>query len=945
MPDHDAPTFVPEHPLGSDEPTQSQSAAAQPGGGSSRADDASPLPASIGRYRILRLLGEGGMGAVYEAQQDFPHRTVALKVIRAGYASSEMLRRFENEAQALGRLQHPGIAQMYEAGTAETPFGRQPCFAMELVQGQSLVACCDAHRLNARQRLELMAKICDAVQHAHQRGLIHRDLKPANILVDESGQPKILDFGVARLTDSDAEATRQTDIGQLVGTLAYMSPEQVLGDPAEIDTRSDVYALGVILYELLAGKGPYSLGHQLPDAVRAIREEEPTALGSMNRTYRGDVETIAGKALEKDKTRRYSSAAELGADIRRHLRDEPITARPPSTTYQLQKFARRNKALMTGVAAVFVVLVAGIVASTWEAVKARRAEANAKKQSAIAQAVNDFLQNDLLGQASAYNQSKPDPDIKVRVVLDRAAQNIQGEFDRQPEVEAAIRDTIGQTYIDLGLYPETRTQLERALDLQRRALGANNPQTLKTMSRLGRLAYVQGKYPEAESLVSQALAIQRRVLGSDHPDTLYSMNNLANVYYAQGKDAQAETLYDQTLQVRRRILGPEHRDTLSTMVNLASAIVHQRRYAQAEVLSRQALEMERRVLGAEHPETLRCMNNLADAYRGQGEYAQAETLYNQTLQVRRRLLGPDHPETLFSMGSLATVYEEEGKYAQAEKLDSQTLEIERRVLGPEHQKTLWTIQDLGKTYIVQGKYAQGEALYRKTLEAQRRVLGPEHPDTLFTIGNLANSYLAEGRYAEAEALFKQVLEAWRRVVGEQRPETLWAIGQLAYTYGAEGKYAQEETLYREDVKANPDSRYRLNRLARLLVSVPGRSRRRPEEALQLARRALKGTPDVATYYNTLGLAEYRNGLWDEAVVSLNKSAEMNKGSDPTDFLFLAMAHWRRGDKGEAEQFYQRGVKGSSKGATDNWEWRMFWAEAAELLGKPGPKAGIARSPR
>jgi len=861
MPDHDAPTFVPEHPLGSDEPTQSQSAAAQPGGGSSRADDASPLPASIGRYRILRLLGEGGMGAVYEAQQDFPHRTVALKVIRAGYASSEMLRRFENEAQALGRLQHPGIAQMYEAGTAETPFGRQPCFAMELVQGQSLVACCDAHRLNARQRLELMAKICDAVQHAHQRGLIHRDLKPANILVDESGQPKILDFGVARLTDSDAQATRQTDIGQLVGTLAYMSPEQVLGDPAEIDTRSDVYALGVILYDLLAGKGPYSLGHQLPDAVRAIREEEPTALGSMNRTYRGDVETIAGKALEKDKTRRYSSAAELGADIRRHLRDEPITARPPSTTYQLQKFARRNKALMTGVAAVFVVLVAGIVASTWEAVKARRAEANAKKQSAIAQAVNDFLQNDLLGQASAYNQSKPDPDIKVRVVLDRAAQNIQGKFDRQPEVEAAIRDTIGQTYIDLGLYPETRTQLERALDLQRRALGANNPQTLKTMSRLGRLAYVQGKYPEAESLVSQALAIQRRVLGSDHPDTLYSMNNLANVYYAQGKDAQAETLY------------------------------------------------------------------------------------NQTLQVRRRLLGPDHPETLFSMGSLATVYEEEGKYAQAEKLDSQTLEIERRVLGPEHQKTLWTIQDLGKTYIVQGKYAQGEALYRKTLEAQRRVLGPEHPDTLFTIGNLANSYLAEGRYAEAEALFKQVLEAWRRVVGEQRPETLWAIGQLAYTYGAEGKYAQEETLYREDVKANPDSRYRLNRLARLLVSVPGRSRRRPEEALQLARRALKGTPDVATYYNTLGLAEYRNGLWDEAVVSLNKSAEMNKGSDPTDFLFLAMAHWRRGDKGEAEQFYQRGVKGSSKGATDNWEWRMFWAEAAELLGKPGPKAATARSPR
>jgi len=305
------------------------------------------------------------------------------------------------------------------------------------------------------------------VQHAHQRGLIHRDLKPANILVDESGQPRILDFGVARLTDSDAQATRQTDIGQLVGTLAYMSPEQVLGDPAEVDTRSDVYALGVVLYELLAGKGPYVLGYQLPEAVRTIREEQPTTLSSVNRTYRGDIETIVGKALEKDKARRYGSAADLAADIRHHLYDEPITARPPSTSYQLQKFARRHKALMMGVVAVFVVLVAGVVASTWEAVQARRAEAKAKQESAIAQAVNDFLQNDLLGQASAYNQSKPDPNITVRTVLERAAQGIQGKFDRQPEVEAGIRDTMGQTYIDLGLYREARTQFERACRFRR----------------------------------------------------------------------------------------------------------------------------------------------------------------------------------------------------------------------------------------------------------------------------------------------------------------------------------------------------------------------------------------------------------------------------------------------------------------------------------------------
>ena len=426
-------------------------------GGEPLNDAAQPMPDRIGRYRLLRLLGEGGMGVVYEAEQDSPRRTVALKVIRAGYTTGEMLRRFENEAQALGRLQHPGIGQIYEAGMASTPFGRQPYFAMELVHGESLLAYCDRRSLPVRQRLELMANICDAVQHAHQHALIHRDLKPANILVDESGQPHILDFGVARLTDSDAHATRQTDIGQLVGTLAYMSPEQVLGDPAEIDTRSDVYALGIILYELLAGRRPYAIGHHLPEAVRAIREHEPTALRVVNRVYRGDLDTIVGKTLEKDKTHRYASAAELATDLRRHLRDEPITARPPRASYVLQKFARRNKALVVGVAAVFVVLVLGIVTSTWQAVHARRAEAKARQQTAIAQAVNEFLQNDLLAQASATRQSgsngRPDPDLKVRTALDRAAARIEGKFDRQPEVEAAIRKTMGNTYADLAQYP------------------------------------------------------------------------------------------------------------------------------------------------------------------------------------------------------------------------------------------------------------------------------------------------------------------------------------------------------------------------------------------------------------------------------------------------------------------------------------------------------------
>ena len=788
----DAPTFVPGSSPASKDATPDGATVTQVAA-SSPADHTQPLPVSIGRYRILRLLGEGGMGAVYEAEQEFPHRTVALKVIRAGYANGEMLRRFENETQALGRLQHPGIAQIYEAGTAETPFGRQPYFAMELVHGQALLAYCDAHRLDARQRLELAAKICDAVQHAHQRGLIHRDLKPANILVDESGQPRILDFGVARLTDSDAQATRQTDIGQLVGTLAYMSPEQVLGDPAEIDTRSDVYALGVILYELLAGKGPYVLGRKLPEAVRTIREEEPTTLSSVNRTYRGDIETIVGKALEKDKARRYASAVELAADIRHYLHDEPIMARPPSASYQLRKFARRNKALVMGVAAVFVVLVLGVVASTWEAVQARRAEASA-------QAVNDFLQNDLLAQASAAKQSgpsaKPDPDLKVRTALDRAAARITGKFDRQPEVEASIRDTIGTTYDDLGLYPEAAKQLDAALDLRRRVLGREHPDTLRSMNSLAHVYWREGKYAQAEALQSQALQVQRRVLGPEHPDTLRSMNNLAIDYGAQGKYAQAEALYSQTLEIRRRVLGPEHPDTLESMNDLANAYRFEGKNGQAEALQSQALQVQRRVLGPEHPDTLRSMDNVAVVYAEEGKYAQAEALFSQILEIRRRVLGPEHPGTLICMSNLADAYGHEGKYAQAEALFSRTLDIARRLLGPEHGYTLGTLSDFASMYQQEGKYALAETYAAQALAGRRRALGAQHPGTMASEGDLALAYLSQGKFAESEPLAREALQAEEKVQPDDwqryRAESL-----LGASLAGEKKYAEAEPLLLE----------------------------------------------------------------------------------------------------------------------------------------------------
>jgi tetratricopeptide (TPR) repeat protein/predicted Ser/Thr protein kinase len=722
------------------------------------------LPAIIGHYRIIRLLGEGGMGAVYEAEQDQPRRRVALKVIRAAWASSELLRRFEQESQALGRLQHSGIAQIYEAGSADGGFGIQPFFAMELIHGKPLIEYAEEHRLDTRQRLTLIIQVCDAVHHAHQRGIIHRDLKPGNILVDESGQPKILDFGLARATDSDTEVTRQTDMGQLLGTLAYMSPEQVLADPLAVDTRSDVYALGVILYELLAKRMPYTLSRQLHEAVQTIETVDPAPLSSVNRMYRGDIETIAAKALEKDKNRRYPSAADLAGDIRRYLSNEPITAKPATASYQLQKFARRHKALVAGVAAVFVVLVLGVVASTWEAVQARRAEKRAEQQSQIAQAVNDFLRNDLLAQASAYNQSKTDPDLKVRTALDRAAARVEGRFANQPLVEASIRYTIGSAYIDLGIYSDAERQMERALSLRRSQLGENNADTMAAMGSLAAVYERSGKLNQAEPLYVKAVEWQERNLGQGNPTTLKAMNGLAVTYAEEGRYAESEAIFARLVPIEQRILGEDDMQTLRAMGNLAATEDIEGKRAEAEALLLTTLERKRRALGEKNPETLDTMTNLAALYVEEGKYAMAEPLLSRTLDIYRRVLGESHRNTINAMNSLAELYRISGKMTQAERLATQAVAIGEHSLGDTHPVTLGAMYELAETYVAEGRDSQAEPLLHQVLDDQRRVLGDEHPDTLDVLIALGEVRLRQRRYAEAEAAFKEGSLAYKKAI-------------------------------------------------------------------------------------------------------------------------------------------------------------------------------------
>ena len=742
------------------------------------------------------------MGEVYEAEQEQPRRRVALKVIKAAWATPELLRRFEQESQVLARLQHPGIAQVYEAGTADTGSGAQPYFAMEFVaNGRPLTRYAEAEHLSVRQKLELMAEVCDAVQHAHQRSIIHRDLKPGNILVDENGRVKILDFGVARVTDSDAHATRQTDVGQLIGTLAYMSPEQALADPLALDTRSDVYALGVILYELLAGRLPYSLGQTLYESLLTIRETDPASIVAVDPAYRGDIQTIVSKALEKDKTRRYSSAADLAADIRHYLHDQPIQARPSTVAYQLQKFARRHKALVAGFAAAMIALIAGTVVSTWQAIRASRAERAAIQERNTANAVNDFLQNDLLAQASATAQAdrkaQADPDLKVRTALDRAAAGIAGKFDKQPVVDASIRQTIGTTYRDLGLLVEAAQQFERAYELRRRVLGETHRDTLASMNSLGAIYRDLAKYDQAGALLNKALELRRRALGEEDPDTLASISDLAALYVDQGKLAQAEPLAQRVLDLRRKVVGPEDRATLRSMEELASLFGKEGKGAQAEELLSKALEIRSRVLGPEHPETLGNMNLLAAVYQVDDKEAQAEPLYVQVFERQRKMLGPDHPDTVATAGNLATVYHDQGKYELAEPLYHEVFENFRRQYGLEHPRTLSMMINLAELYWNQGQLARAETQETQTVEVARRALGAEHPMTLYSQSLLAAIYASQGKYPRAEQELREVLEKRRRVLGPEHPNTLAGLASLGRVMIHERKYASAEPLLRE----------------------------------------------------------------------------------------------------------------------------------------------------
>jgi serine/threonine protein kinase/tetratricopeptide (TPR) repeat protein len=779
-------------------------AASRTGGGAATIDPAAGSHSAsdniagsiIGPYQLAEPIGEGGFGTVWLADQRSPVvRQVALKILKLGMDTREVIARFEAERQALAMMDHPNIARVFDAGATGT--GR-PYFVMELVKGIPITDYCDRHQLPIRQRLELLVNVCQAVQHAHQKGIIHRDIKPSNVLVnapDGEPVPKVIDFGIAkavsqRLTDK----TVFTEVNQMIGTPAYMSPEQARMGALDLDTRCDIYSLGVLMYELLTGVTPFD-AHTLRQAEydemqRMIREVDPpkpsTRLSALNalpqiaatrrvdprklpQLVRGELDWIVMKCLEKDRTRRYETADALRSDITRYLSDQPVLAGPPSRTYRLRKFVRRHRPAVATSVIALLSLIAGIVfyvhsiraeqlktARALDEARKQRGEAQkqqqeAKEQTAIAEAVGRFQTNML---ASADPQRMFGDKVTVLQAVTAAVRQLDaGKLADQPLVEAAVRDTIGNTLRALGRYDEAEVNLKRALELRRQALPNLHALVAASLNNLARLKKAQGKLTEAEPLFRESLDINKQILPPTDPDLAASMNNLAAVLFALGRASEAEALLRQTLEHCRASLPAGHPDTATTIVNLSAVLQAQGDLKQAEPLLLEALEMMRAARPAGHPDIAFALNNLATLMRDQGKFAEAEPLLREALAISRNVMPTVHPDVALAVNNLAMIQFALGKYSEAETGFREALWVRQQLLSADHPDIVAVLDNLAMALEAQKRYDEAEQTLRTALEIRRNKLGVENPQTQETVVSLVKLLRLQNRADDAERVW------------------------------------------------------------------------------------------------------------------------------------------------------------------------------------------------
>ena len=932
----------------------------------------------IGRYKLLQQIGEGGCGVVFMAEQEEPvRRRVALKIIKPGMDTKSVIARFEAERQALALMDHPNIAKILDAGATDS--GR-PYFVMELVRGIKITDYCDQHLLTTRERLELFIQVCRAVQHAHQKGIIHRDIKPSNILVTTTSEraplPVVIDFGIAKATTNQrlTDKTLFTAFEMLIGTPAYMSPEQAELTSVGVDTRTDIYSLGVLLYELLTGSTPFDtrelLKAGLDEIRRVIREEEPvspsTRLSRMTsddltvvarhcqaeppkliRAVCGDLDWIALKALEKDRSRRYETAMGLALDVQRFLDGEAISAHPPSTFYKFKKIVLRNRLLFAAIAVVAVLLIVSLIVVSASLAKERKSRRDAEAAKAAAEAASDksrqvtqFLEDMLngVGPAVALGQDT----TMLRGILDRTAARVGSEMTDQPAVAVELASLIGGLYEEIGNYDQAEKMHREALAIDQKLFGSESAATATALNNLALALVAEEKLSDAEKADAEALAIRERLLGKDNADTATSLNDLGAVYRQEGRLTEAEAMAREALAIREKLFGKENLAVADSLRNLGIILGDEQKWPESEAMARQVLALRRTLLGPDHPWVATALDDLAWAAGGNGKNDEAEKLQLEALALRQKLLPNEHRDVAKSLHLVGDSMREQGKLDAAYSVLSAALSIQSKLLGDDDPAVIGTLHSMGQTLEDEGKYPEAEGIFRQALALRRKHGGNADPATLSELESFCRVLMDEKRFGEAEQLVDQTLTP--DII--KLPYSANLLGLQMDLEARQGQWAKAAANATQSMEHDPANHQRFPVLAALYIKIHDRPaydqlRRRLLDTFgqttdvyvadQVAKACLFLPPsatdlDVIAQLSDLtvtqgigdhnampyfqdckALCEYRQGHYAEAAEWAQKPLTVpGLYVHGHAYAVLAMADWQLGDKNEARVMLAKG---------------------------------------
>ncbi len=973
-----------------------------------------PLPSIGPRFKLLEAVAEGGMGVVYKAEQRAPvHRTVAVKLIKLGMDTRQVLARFDAERQALAMLNHPNVAAVYDAGATDT--GR-PYFVMEWVPGEPITEFCDRHNYTTKQRLELFIQACDAIQHAHQKAIIHRDIKPSNLLVTLEGDKpllKVIDFGVAKATAHRlTEQTMFTEQGQLIGTPEYMSPEQAEMNALDIDTRTDIYSLGVVLYELLTGAVPFD-SKSLRQAAyaqiqRIIREADPPRpstrlsslgdsaievakhrqmeLSALEKQLRTELEWIPLKALRKDRTHRYSTANALADDIKNYLENKALTAGPESTAYRTRKLLRRNKGPVLAATAVLFVLLAGVIVSTGQAIRARRAEQvaaqqrdeavaekhRADEQTAIANAVNDFLGKIL---STTGTSSATGAQVTVLEAVQIAVNRLNaGELDGKPLTEAAVRIAMSRALLQLSHGELAEPNLVKAIALRRAALGPDHLDVADALSELGGLLNEEGMFDRAEAPGRQAVEMHRKWLPKEELNYSYKLTSLATSLRSQHKFAESEPLEREALAIRERLLPANDWGIAHALGHLSSDLLMQKRFNDAEPLLRRQTEIVRKLAAPGTPASMAGVRELAGILRrqgrvkeadslfkevlqenrtdwvtlrsraallkSQGELAEAATTYRQSIDAQLKDLPPGHPDIAGNLSSCAAVLKSLGRIDEARDLCErvgkpylEALDAQEKAHGD--APILATSRVLcGSAYQSAGRMKEAESLYQQSLAMRRRLFGESNAQVVALMVRLSGFYKAQAKTNEANQVWLDSVQIRIQKLGSaDTPEARGGIYLLLVPSMLNaGQNEQAKEFCRRALQAKVTNWVLLNSASWAMLTRSDPSASDASLAVALARRAVALAPTNGDVRNTLGVALYRAGDYVASMTELHESVRLNSDKPVmSDFLFLAMASQKLGDRSTARSWYEKAAA-MHLDASQNAELARFRVEAEGVLG-------------